>query len=126
MSLLTCCFWWFVLGALVGWLLSWLVNRLFGRTGGPRDHGAAPAAGSPVRRTAAARVDDLVVIEGIGPKIAELLRRQRHRHLRRRSPAPTWRRCGPSSTRAARGSSWRTPAPGRRRPSTACAATGTA
>jgi uncharacterized membrane protein YeaQ/YmgE (transglycosylase-associated protein family) len=27
MSLFTCCLWWFVLGALAGWLLSWLLNR---------------------------------------------------------------------------------------------------
>ena len=32
MSLFTCCLWWFVLGALAGWLLSWLFNRLIGRT----------------------------------------------------------------------------------------------
>jgi predicted flap endonuclease-1-like 5' DNA nuclease len=77
MSLITCCLWWFVLGVLAGWLLSWLLNRLFGR--GEVQEIAEPA---PVVRTAAApapapppRVDDLVVIEGIGPRIAELLRR---------------------------------------------------
>ena len=25
----SCCFWWFLLGALVGWLLNWLLCRLF-------------------------------------------------------------------------------------------------
>jgi predicted flap endonuclease-1-like 5' DNA nuclease len=77
MSLITCCLWWFVLGVLAGWLLSWLLNRLFGR--GEVQEIAEPA---PVVRTAAApapapppRVDDLVVSEGIGPRIAELLRR---------------------------------------------------
>ena len=77
MSLFTCCFWWFVLGALVGWLLSWLFNRLFGRTEvheiADTTLVAAPPALLPV--AAAARVDDLVIIEGIGPRIAELLRR---------------------------------------------------
>jgi predicted flap endonuclease-1-like 5' DNA nuclease len=71
MSLLACCLWWFVLGALAGWLLSWLVNRLVGRTGVQEISAPSPA---PVV-AAASRVDDLVVIEGIGPKIAELLRR---------------------------------------------------
>jgi predicted flap endonuclease-1-like 5' DNA nuclease len=75
MSLFTCCLWWFVLGALVGWLLSWLFNRLFGRTEVHETTDAAPAAAPPVPLPAAARVDDLVIIEGIGPKIAELLRR---------------------------------------------------
>jgi predicted flap endonuclease-1-like 5' DNA nuclease len=72
-SLFTCCLWWFVLGALAGWLASWLLGRLFGRT----EERVAPAAPVPLAAVAAApaRVDDLVVIEGIGPKIAELLRR---------------------------------------------------
>lgn len=65
MSLFTCCFWWLVLGALIGWLLSWLFNKLFGRSDVQE---ITPAA------QAGAVVDDLVVIEGIGPKIAALLR----------------------------------------------------
>jgi predicted flap endonuclease-1-like 5' DNA nuclease len=73
MSLLTCCFWWFVFGALAGWLLSWLFNRLFGRT--EVHEIAAPAPATPLPVAAATRADDLVVIEGIGPKIADLLRR---------------------------------------------------
>ena len=72
MSLLACCLWWFVLGALAGWLLSWLVNRLVGRTGVQEISAPLPRPRGP---RAASRVDDLVVIEGIGPKIAELLRR---------------------------------------------------
>ena len=70
MSMLTCCLWWFVFGALAGWLLSWLLNRLFGRT----EISEVPAL-APVASAAPTRVDDLVVIEGIGPKIAEVLRR---------------------------------------------------
>ncbi len=75
MSLLACCLWWFVLGALAGWLLSWLVNRLVGRTGVQEMPAPAPPAPVVSAATAPPRVDDLVVIEGIGPKIAELLRR---------------------------------------------------
>jgi predicted flap endonuclease-1-like 5' DNA nuclease len=74
MSLFTCCLWWFVLGLLAGWLLSWLLNRLIGRT----EAREIPAPASPVAPAVAAapsRVDDLVIIEGIGPRIAELLRR---------------------------------------------------
>jgi predicted flap endonuclease-1-like 5' DNA nuclease len=77
MSLFTCCFWWFVLGALAGWLLSWLFNRLFGCTEVreiPETTRVVPSP-APLPVAAATRVDDLVVIEGIGPKIAELLRR---------------------------------------------------
>ncbi len=73
MSLFTCCFWWFVLGVLAGWLLSWLLNRLFGRSEVRDVPAATPVA--PVAAPAASRVDDLVIIEGIGPRIAELLRR---------------------------------------------------
>jgi len=73
MSLFTCCLWWFVLGVLAGFLLSWLLNRLLGRTDVREIAPAAVVA--PVASAAAARVDDLVIIEGIGPRIAELLRR---------------------------------------------------
>ena len=74
MSLFTCCLWWLVLGVLAGWLLSWLLNRLFGRTEVQEVSTPAPAA-PVVAAVAPARVDDLAIIEGIGPKIAELLRR---------------------------------------------------
>ena len=127
MSLFTCCFWWFVLGALVGWLLSWLFNRLFGRTEVHEIPETTRVASSPVPLpvSAATRVDDLVIIEGIGPKIAELLRRHgidAFDKLARADVASLWAildKGGP-------GSAWRTPAPGRRRPCSACAATGTA
>jgi Helix-hairpin-helix domain len=69
MSLFMCCLWWFVLGVLVGWLLSWLLNRFFGRTQVQEVSAPAPA---PV--VATPRVEDLTKIEGVGPKIAELLR----------------------------------------------------
>ena len=70
MSQLTCCLWWFVLGVLVGWLLSWLLNRLVGRSRVQE----VPAPVPPQSAVAAPRADDLTKIEGIGPKIAELLR----------------------------------------------------
>jgi DNA-directed RNA polymerase subunit beta' len=69
MSQFVCCLWWFVLGVLVGWLLSWLLNRLVGRS--RIQELPAPAPPQPV---VAPRVEDLTKIEGIGPKIAELLR----------------------------------------------------
>jgi predicted flap endonuclease-1-like 5' DNA nuclease len=82
MSGLGCCFWWFVLGALLGWLASWLLSRMFAKT-----EVVAPAMAAPVRASdgidyAAARAagyfltgpESLEVIEGIGPSIAHLLR----------------------------------------------------
>jgi predicted flap endonuclease-1-like 5' DNA nuclease len=75
MSLVTCCLWWFVLGVLAGWLLSWLLSRLFGRHEIQAIAAPAPTAAVAAVPAAPARVDDLVIIEGIGPKIAELLRR---------------------------------------------------
>jgi predicted flap endonuclease-1-like 5' DNA nuclease len=102
MSTIACCGWWLVLGVVIGWLLSWLFNRLFGRNKpasfltDAESAAPAPAASllpddsvageyvNPVESidvVAAARygfsprgVDDLIVIEGIGPKIAELLK----------------------------------------------------
>ena len=67
MSQFSCCLWWFVLGILVGWLLSWLLNRSFGRS-------EVQAVAAPVAAVQPSRADDLSIIEGIGPKIAELLR----------------------------------------------------
>jgi predicted flap endonuclease-1-like 5' DNA nuclease len=82
MSGLGCCFWWLVLGALLGWLASWLLSRMFAKT-----EVVAPAVSAPVRTSdgidyAAARAagyvltgpENLEVIEGIGPSIAHLLR----------------------------------------------------
>jgi predicted flap endonuclease-1-like 5' DNA nuclease len=70
MSQFICCLWWFVFGVFVGWLLSWLLNRLFGRS--TVQQVSAPAPPRPA--AAVSGVDDLTKIEGIGPKIAELLR----------------------------------------------------
>lgn len=102
MSLFICCLWWFVLGLLLGWLLNWLLSRWLRReppsgtgqateTAGFAPHNEplpgthvtefAPAP-PPAIDLAAARaagfqlehVDDLTVIEGIGPKIDKLFR----------------------------------------------------
>ena len=83
MSGLGCCFWWFVFGALLGWLASWLLGRMLGK--GTTE--VVTAAAAPVRASdgidyAAARAagylisgpDNLEIIEGIGPKIAHLMR----------------------------------------------------
>jgi len=82
MSVISCCFWWFLFGALLGWLASWLLGRMMGK-----GTEVAPVAVAPVRASdsidyAAARAagfvlsgpDNLEIIEGIGPKIAHLLR----------------------------------------------------
>jgi predicted flap endonuclease-1-like 5' DNA nuclease len=83
MSGLGCCFWWFLFGALLGWLASWLLGRMLGK--GTTE--VVTAAAAPVRASdgidyAAARAagylvsgpDNLEIIEGIGPKIAHLMR----------------------------------------------------
>jgi predicted flap endonuclease-1-like 5' DNA nuclease len=97
MSALACCFWWFLLGLLLGWLLNWLLSNWLrkdddqGGGGSGTAHAAysAPAPVAPVARTmmrvggldiaAAAAAgfsikgaDDIIIIEGIGPKIKEL------------------------------------------------------
>jgi len=82
MSGLGCCFWWFVFGALLGWLASWLLGRMFAK-----QQEVAPVMAAPARPTdgidyAAARAagylvagpENLEIIEGIGPSIAHLLR----------------------------------------------------
>lgn len=100
MSGFTCCFWWFLLGFLLGWLLNWLLKRCCGSNCKTQhDHTphtpqvntvatpvAAPVAPAPAAKVytfdqAAAKAagfdirkaDDLTVVEGIGPKINELL-----------------------------------------------------
>jgi predicted flap endonuclease-1-like 5' DNA nuclease len=92
MSGLGCCLWWFLLGALLGWLASWLLGRMLGSGTttvstpmpaadvAPRaaarvpsdgiDHAAARASGFLV-----SSADNLEIIEGIGPSIANHLRR---------------------------------------------------
>jgi large subunit ribosomal protein L17 len=74
LQLILCNLWWLLLGALLGWLASWLLGR--GRLGGSAvaaapsiDYAAAKAAGFVVSGP-----DNLEIIEGIGPKIAHLLR----------------------------------------------------
>jgi predicted flap endonuclease-1-like 5' DNA nuclease len=44
MSGFMCCFWWFVAGVLVGWLLSWFLSKLFG--GG--DSGSSGSDARPI------------------------------------------------------------------------------
>jgi hypothetical protein len=73
MSGLTCCFWWLLLGALLGWLASWL----FGRARlAPAADPVVPAAPPPSTvdfakaRAAGFAVtsdENLEIIEGIGP-----------------------------------------------------------
>jgi len=82
MSGLGCCFWWFVFGALLGWLASWLLGRLFASEAEVAPATAAPARASDGIDYAAARAagyvltgpENLEIIEGIGPSIAHLLR----------------------------------------------------
>ena len=99
MSVFACCFWWLVLGFLLGWLAHWLLARGLRRNPSARavvdehaareaavahhdaivsaasappsrviDVGAARAAGFNIKHD-----DDLAILEGIGPKINELL-----------------------------------------------------
>jgi predicted flap endonuclease-1-like 5' DNA nuclease len=89
MSAFACCFWWFLLGLLLGWLLNWLLSRWLRKDdGGSTTQSVyaappvAPAAsnlvnGIDVMAAAAAGFsvkgqDDIIIIEGIGPKIKEL------------------------------------------------------
>ena len=85
MSGFMCCFWWFLLGLLAGWLLNWLLSRAlrsepptssvstyvapFAAAVGGINFAAASAAGFSIKGD-----DDLQIIEGIGPKISELLK----------------------------------------------------
>lgn len=104
MQAFTCCFGWFLLGALLGWLLNWLLRGMCGKKEVQHTHtphtntqvntvAAAPApVAAPVAAAAPAakvytfdmaaakaagfairKADDLTVVEGIGPKINELL-----------------------------------------------------
>jgi len=82
MSGLSGCFWWFLFGALLGWLASWLLGRMIGKGSEVATVAAAPLRASDGVDYAAARAagflvsgpDNLEIIEGIGPKIAHLLR----------------------------------------------------
>ena len=90
MSGLSCCIWWLLLGILLGWLLNWLLQNFMGKdsSGGGSSSGTntynassqvshAHSGGADLALAAAAGVklkgvNDLEVIEGIGPKIAGL------------------------------------------------------
>lgn len=82
MSGFACCFWWFVFGALLGWLASWLLGRMFAKTTDEVSTAYAPARPADGIDYAAARAagylltgpENLEIIEGIGPSIARLLR----------------------------------------------------
>ena len=90
MSGFACCFWWFLLGLLLGWLLNWLLSKWM-RSDEPTSTSMANAYSTPAASVAATAVgvnilaasaagfsvkgiDDLPIIEGIGPKISELLK----------------------------------------------------
>jgi predicted flap endonuclease-1-like 5' DNA nuclease len=72
MAAFTCCFWWLLLGVLLGWLASWLLGRS-SRTEPTSsdgiDYAAARVAGFMVSGP-----QNLEIVEGIGPVIANLLR----------------------------------------------------
>jgi predicted flap endonuclease-1-like 5' DNA nuclease len=72
MAAITCCFWWLLLGVLLGWLASWLLGRS-SKDETPVsdgvDYTAARAAGYLISGP-----HNLEIIEGIGPVIAHLLR----------------------------------------------------
>jgi predicted flap endonuclease-1-like 5' DNA nuclease len=96
MSGLMCCIWWFIFGVLVGWLLSWFLSKFMGGgdAGGSSNNSrpmpaytppappATPAIDPKLGMIAAAAAagimikgeDDLEIVEGIGPKIAALLK----------------------------------------------------
>lgn len=91
MSAFACCFWWFLLGLVAGLILSWLLQKFLRKDPTPEvryvpapvaapvapqrlmsggvDIGAASLAGFSVKGD-----DDIIIIEGIGPKIAELFK----------------------------------------------------
>ncbi len=92
MSGFMCCIWWFIFGVLVGWLLSWFLSKFMGGgdSGGAGNNSRPMPAYTPptptidpglamIAAAAAAGIvvkgeDDLEIVEGIGPKIAALLK----------------------------------------------------
>jgi predicted flap endonuclease-1-like 5' DNA nuclease len=91
MSALACCFWWFLLGLLLGWLLNWLLSNWLRKDddgkGGGSGTGVQAAYTAPAARPVSGGIDivaaaaagfsvksadDIIIIEGIGPKIKEL------------------------------------------------------
>jgi predicted flap endonuclease-1-like 5' DNA nuclease len=72
MAAFICSFWWLLLGVLLGWLASWLLGRsskIEPTTSDGIDYAAARAAGYLISSP-----QNLEIIEGIGPVIANLLR----------------------------------------------------
>ena len=85
-----CCFWWFLLGLLLGWLLNRLLCKCYFKTtpAAPPKVANKPASTTPkavapatplIDLTASKaagfalkNVNDLTIVEGIGPKINEL------------------------------------------------------
>ena len=85
MSIFSCCLWWFLLGALVGWLLNFLLSLWLRKTQTTQQLAqpttTATTAAPSIDIAAAALAgfnlksfDDLIIIEGIGPKISALLK----------------------------------------------------
>jgi predicted flap endonuclease-1-like 5' DNA nuclease len=83
MSAIACCFWWLVLGFLLGWLASWLFGRAKAPAttvveSAPRAMAAAIGAVDFAKARAAGFAvtseENLEIIEGIGPQIAGLMR----------------------------------------------------
>jgi predicted flap endonuclease-1-like 5' DNA nuclease len=94
MSAFACCFWWFLLGLLLGWLLNWLLSSWLrksddgqGAGSGVHSAHAAPLASASMASSTSGGIDivaaaaagfsvkgqdDIIIIEGIGPKIKEL------------------------------------------------------
>jgi predicted flap endonuclease-1-like 5' DNA nuclease len=88
MSLFACCFWLFLLGVLIGWLLNWLLTRMTRKDAAVHSTLSTPTqfaapvatarpAGIDVAAAAAVGISvkneqDIIIIEGIGPKIKEL------------------------------------------------------
>jgi predicted flap endonuclease-1-like 5' DNA nuclease len=104
----------FCLGLLVGWALEWLIDWAwwrrrdgYGSAAGPAERGAAsaawgaaavgtgatlgsaPAASAPPLGVAAYAADDIEAVEGIGPKIAELLKERGIGTFARLAATPT-------------------------------------
>jgi predicted flap endonuclease-1-like 5' DNA nuclease len=95
---MACCLWWFIAGLVLGWLLHWLFDKFFRRGGsdGGSNYASsyappvAPAPTPPAMPSAASLAaaaagygftklkspngyDNFEIIEGIGPKINEVL-----------------------------------------------------
>jgi predicted flap endonuclease-1-like 5' DNA nuclease len=89
MTAFSCCIWWFLFGLLAGFVLNWLLQRWLRNDdslASNANYAATPVAvptprGGGIDQQAAAMAgfivkgdDDLPIIEGIGPKISDLLK----------------------------------------------------